>query len=107
MFLTTYKDTANRSSDLLVDTLPEALEKLIDDVEEGMDRNEDISAGIYDLSKPDGERLVVDYFSSNFGDSYTVLRPTKNLSTEALEAEGIKYEIGEWDVVLKQWHYEA
>lgn len=107
MFLTTYKDTADRSSDLLVDTLPEALEKIIDDVEEGMDRNEDITAGIYDLSKPDGERLVVDYYSSNFGDMYTVLRPTKSLSREDLDAENIEYDIHGGEVILKYWEYEA
>lgn len=107
MFLTTYKDTANRFSDLIVATLPEALEKLVDDIEEGMDRNEDITAGIYDLSKGDGERLVVDYYSSNFGDMYTVICPTGNLSQEALDAEGIKYDIHDGSVVLKHWEYEA
>lgn len=107
MFLTTYKDTSNTFSDLMVATLTEALEKLIDDIEEGMDRNEDIDAGIYDLSKPDGERLIVDYFSSNFGDMYTVLRITGNLSKDDLDAEGIEYADTEWDVALKQWSYEA
>lgn len=108
MYFGMYKDTGAIKKDFTADTLSEAVESLVTVIEEGMDRSEEIIAGIYDLSKPEGKRLVVDYFSSNLGDRFTIIEASRNITQDELRDAKVNFlEDDEGFLILRQWEYEA
>lgn len=108
MYFGVYKDSGAIKKDFTSDTLAEAVESLVTVIEEGMERGEDITAGIYDLNKPEGKRLVVDYFSSNLGDSFTIIEATGNITRDELREAKVNFlEDGEGFLIIRQWEYES
>lgn len=108
MYFGVYKDSGAVKKDFTAETLSEAVASLITIIEAGMERKEDISAGIYDLNKPEGKRLVVDYFSSNLGYSFAIIEKTHNISIEELHDAGVNFLVDdEGFAIIRQWDYES
>lgn len=108
MYFGVYKDSGAAKKDFTSGTLAEAVESLVTVIEEGMEKGEDITAGIYDLNKPEGKRLVVDYFTSSLGDGFTIIEKTGNISVEELRDAKVDFLIDdEGFAILRQWKYDS
>lgn len=108
MYFGIYKDSGNTFKDVLGEDLPEIIQFVSVAIEAGMQKSEDINAGIYDLSKPGDERLIVNYFASQLGDGYTVLEKTRNITTDELDAARVGYNVDDDGfVILRQWDYKV
>lgn len=108
MYFGVYKDSSNTFKDFLGESLPEIIQDISVAIEAGMQKGEDINAGIYNLDKVGDERLIINYFASQLGDCYTVLEKTRNITSDELDAARVGYNVDDDGfVIIRQWDYEA